>query len=220
MFLAPAVTDPSVFSYRALRKAVGIIAIALPFAVAIPIGILKDTLEPSISCYYYTGTRNIFVGSLCAVGMFMLCCRGYDLYDEIAGIFSAICAIGVAFFPTDPVPCNGQSNVHVGTIHWIFALLLFLTLAVFCLFLFTMSAQNHTVTRKKLQRNVAYRICGVVILLSMALIALLSYLHVDYLPGGLGSEFLFETTSLWAFGAAWLIKGETFLKDEPQAIQN
>src|SRR5277367_2112899 len=141
MLLAPAAKDPSVFSYRALRRAVGIVAIALPIAVAVPIWLLKDhILEPSISCYYYTGTRNVLVGSLCAVAMFMLCCRGYDIYDEIAGIFSAICAIGVAFFPTDPTVCNASSSIRVGNIHWTFALLLFLTLALFCFFLFTMSA--------------------------------------------------------------------------------
>jgi hypothetical protein len=36
---------------------------------------------------------------------------------------------------------------------------------------------------------------------------------MDYF-GRVGTVFLFETTSLLAFGTAWLIKGETFLKDE------
>jgi len=215
MFLAPAPRDPSVFSYRALRKSVGIVAISLPFAVSIPVWLLKNhSLEPSISCYYYTGSRNLFVGSLCAVGMFMLCCRGYDWYDEVAGIFSAICAIGVAFCPTDPVRCNAQSNVHVGTIHWIFAALLFLTLAVFCLFLFTMSAEGRTITRQKLQRNIVYRVCGAVILLSMTAIAILTYHPVDRVFGQFGFEFVFESTSLVAFGLAWLTKSEVLFKDK------
>jgi hypothetical protein len=33
------------------------------------------------------------------------------------------------------------------------------------------------------------------------------------LVGSLYSTFCFESTSLIAFGIAWLIKGETFLKD-------
>jgi hypothetical protein len=29
-----------------------------------------------------------------------------------------------------------------------------------------------------------------------------------------GATFCFETTALFAFGIAWLVKGETFLKDD------
>lgn len=215
MRLAPAPKDPIVLSYLALRKAVGFVAICLPFAVAIPWWFFgSHFLEPSISCYYYTGTRNIFVGSLCALAMFMLCCRGYDIYDEIAGIFSALCALGVAFCPTSPAPCKAQSNVNVGNIHWTFAALLFLTLACFCLFLFTMSAKNRELTRKKVWRNRVYYACGGLIVFSMIMIAVLNCLKITYLPCGLGSEFLFETTALIAFGFAWLVKGEFILKDQ------
>jgi hypothetical protein len=79
MLLAPAAKDPIVLSYLALRKAVGVVAVGLPFALSIPLLVLRQhMIEPSISDYYYTGMRNLFVGSLCAIGMFMLCCRGYD----------------------------------------------------------------------------------------------------------------------------------------------
>jgi hypothetical protein len=76
---------------------------ALPFVLAIPRWFLRDhVLASSISSYYYTGMRNLFVGSLCAFSMFMLCCRGYDKKDEIAGILSSMFALGVAFFRTSP----------------------------------------------------------------------------------------------------------------------
>ena len=220
MLLAPAPKDPIVLSYLALRKAVGFVAIGLPFAVALPWWFLGGHIfEASISCYYYTGMRNIFVGSLCAIAMFMLCCRGYDMYDEIGGIFSAICALGVAFFPTSPGPCKVQRNLNVGNIHWTFAGLLFATLACFCLFLFTMSAQNRILTPRKIQRNRVYKVCGCVIVLSMIMILVLGHFHITNLPGGLGSDFFFETTALLAFGFAWLIKGEFILKDQnPQPL--
>jgi len=105
MLKAPAPKDPVVFSYLALRKAVGTVALALPFAVAIPWGLRYHAIQTSISAYYYTGMRNLFVGSLCAIAMFMLCTRGYDRKDEVAGIFSAVCGIGVAFCPTSPECC-------------------------------------------------------------------------------------------------------------------
>ena len=97
MLLAPSAKDPARLSYFALRKAVGGIALALPFAVAIPWLLYCHTLEGSISYYYYTGMRNLFEGSLCAIALFQLFCRGYDVWDELAGILSGVFALGVAF---------------------------------------------------------------------------------------------------------------------------
>ena len=108
-----------------------------------PLGDLPPRLiETSISAYYYTGMRTLFTGSLCAIATFMLCTRGYDRKDALADIFSGICAIGVAFFPTAPAGGASDHQRHVGWVHYSFAALLFLTLTYFCLFLFTMSAQG------------------------------------------------------------------------------
>jgi magnesium-transporting ATPase (P-type) len=215
MLFAPEPKDPVVLSYLALRKAVGGVALGLPFALAIPWWLLHDRIvENSISSYYYTGMRNLFVGSLCAISMFMLCCRGYDLEDEIAGTFSSICALGVAFFPTTPDTGVTQRQYDIGIVHYIFAALLFSTLAYFCLVLFKMSAQNKLVTPQKIQRNRVYTICGWVIVASLLLILVLHFFKVEHLIGNLGPNFCFESTALIAFGIAWLIKGETFLKDK------
>lgn len=216
MFIAPKPQDAVVLSYLALRKAVGIVALGLPFVLAIPWWFLhQHMLETSISSYYHTGMRNLFVGSLCAIGMFMLCCRGYDRKDEVAGLFSAVCALGVAFFPTSPEDGATSLQQHIATVHYIFAVLLFLTLSYFCLVLFKMSAANKTMTRKKIERNRVYTACGIAILASIGLILILKVIFgKTYLVGSIGTVFCFETTSLLAFGVAWLIKGETFLKDE------
>jgi hypothetical protein len=216
MLIAPKAKDPIILSYLALRKAVGGVALGLPFALSIPWWVLKNhIIETSISSYYYTGMRNLFVGSLCAISMFMLCCRGYDRQDEIAGTFSALCALGVAFFPTAPDSSATKYQCDVGTAHYVFAALLFSTLAYFCLVLFKMTAENKQVTRKKLQRNQVYTGCGYVILASMLLIIVLRMIFkVNHLVDNLSPTFCFESTALVAFGVAWLIKGETFLKDE------
>jgi hypothetical protein len=199
--------DPVVLSYTALRRAVGIVAFVLPFAVTIPVAIATHHVEDSISASYYTFMRNFFVGSLCAISMFMLCCRGYDRKDVIASEFSALCALGVAFFPC-------QNNQTAG-IHYASAALLFSTLAYFCLYLFRLSSGNPT--PRKLQRNRVYAVCGVGILLSMAAMALIAFLEhfgaLSHPPAH--STLFFETTSLISFGIAWLVKGETLLQDRP-----
>jgi len=214
MDIAPRATDPIVLSYLDLRKAVGFVAIGLPFVLAIGWWLFDGhVLESSISSYYYTGMRNLFVGSLCAISMFMLGCRGYDWQDEVAGMFSALCALGVAFFPTTPASGATQYQKDIGIAHYAFAALLFLTLAYFCLKLFKMTAADRKPTRKKLQRNLVYTICGYVILASILTIVILKWRNVAHF-GKIGTVFIFETTSLLAFGTAWLVKGETFLKDE------
>ncbi|MGH9686288.1 MAG: DUF998 domain-containing protein [Candidatus Acidiferrales bacterium] len=211
MFKAPAPKSPIVLSYLALPKAVGGIALALPFSVAIPWAVLHHAVQTSISAYYYTGMRNLFVGSLCAIGMFMLSARGYDTLDEIAGIFSAACAIGIAFFPTSPT----HQRTLVGDVHYVFAGGLFLTLAFFCLVLFKMTAEHHTVTPQKMQHNRVYTVCGIIILASLALLPTMTLVfHVRYVFAGIAPGIFFETTSLFAFGVAWLVKGETFLRDQ------
>ncbi len=214
MLLAPSAKDPASLSYHALRKAVGAIALGLPFAVAIPWWFLGHRLETSISYYYYTVMRNLFEGSLCAVAVFQLFCRGYDWKDEVAGILSGIFALGVAFCPTTPEQSATPLQRHVGILHYTFAALLFSTLAIFCLVLFRMSAEGHTVTPRKVLRNWVYTACGIAIIVSIIAIPVLLYcFHREYLFDGVGTTFFFETTSLVAFGVAWLIKGETLLKD-------
>jgi hypothetical protein len=219
--VAPAAKDPRVLSYLALRKVVGWVALGLPFALIILWSFSGEKFPASISGYYYTTGRNLFVGSLCAIAVFQIFCRGYDLKDEIAGILSGACAIGVAFFPTSPeLTLPTAEQIAIGKVHLTFASILFLVLAYFCLFLFRTTADVRTMTPKKIQRNRVYFVSGLVILASIALILLFGLMNRVYLVGELGARFSFETTALIAFGVAWLVKGETFpfLKDdEPPA---
>jgi hypothetical protein len=207
--------DSLVISYLALRKAVGIIGFALPFVLAFGKILLQDPgIEGSISCYYYTVMRNVFVGSLCAIGVFLMSTRGYDRRDEVAGRFASACAIGVALFPT--APCTGALPQYkfVPILHRSLAALLFLTLAYFCLALFTQTDPSKTPTGRKLQRNAVYRVCGYAILACILVIGVVSLPAVNVLVQQLDPIFWLESVAVVAFGAAWLVKGETILMDD------
>jgi len=206
--------DSLVVSYLHLRKAIGIIAVALPFVLSIGKIILEGHgIQSSISHYYYTDMRNVFVGCLFAIGIFLLSYRGYEWRDRLAGVFACICALGVALFPTTPEPIQLASHHQklIGTLHFIFAGSLFLTLAYFALFLFKKGRPNPT--PRKRMRNRVYTACGIIILLCIVAIAGVKTLLKDTPIIALHPIFWLESLAILAFGISWFTKGEGILKD-------
>ncbi len=59
-----------------------------------------DFVQDSISSYYYTDMRNLFVGILVAVGVFLHAYKGHEKIDNILASLAALCALLVAFVPT------------------------------------------------------------------------------------------------------------------------
>jgi len=213
-----------VISYLSLRKAIGILGFALPFVLPIgqillhALGIQSSLHEPvienSVSYYYYTDMRNIFVGSMCAIGIFLMSYRGYEIWDAIAGRFAFVCAIGVALFPTSPLPLPTPDQKLIGGIHLTFAALLFLTLACISLFLFTKMDPIKPPTPRKLTRNRVYRISGYIMLACIALIAVAALPPIKAMVEQFSPRFWLEAIAIVAFGISWLTKGEAILKDQ------
>jgi protein-S-isoprenylcysteine O-methyltransferase Ste14 len=200
-----------VHSYLFLRRGIGVIGLALPFVLVLGKLIVDGGgLLSSISGYYYTDLRDVFVGSMCAVGIFLLSYRGYDRIDEIASNLAAVAAFGVAFFPTTPTDPTHTDRV-IGTLHVVFAGVFFLTLAYFCFFQFTRT-DNATPTRRKIQRNGVYLACGVVIVAGLVLIVVFG-LFLSSQAAPIRPALWLESAAILAFGVAWLTKGEAILGD-------
>ena len=205
-----------VFSYFTLRKAIGLLGTSFPFVLSLGALILFGTgIQSSISGYYYTGMGDVFVGTLCAIGFFLLSYRGYERKDNVAGDLGCIFAVGVALFPTTPDnPVSGDAR-FIGYIHFAFATLFFLTLIYFSLCLFTKTDPNRPPTPRKLQRNKVYKACGYTMILCIVLIVIY-YLLPDEVASPIevhNPVFWLEAIAVVAFGISWLIKGETILKD-------
>ncbi|NEZ67720.1 DUF998 domain-containing protein [Leptolyngbyaceae cyanobacterium CCMR0082] len=215
---APKTNDRFLISYLELRKAIGILGISLPFILAIG-GIFLFKLlgiQPSLSGYYYTGMRDVFVGNLCAIGVFLWSYKGYERSDDIAGDLACIFAVGVAFFPTFPPDPSALEKV-VGIIHFISAACFFIVLAYFCFALFTKS-DSDSPTDKKLLRNAIYKACGFIIVGALVLLGLNAILpeSLKDLYEYLDPVFWLESIAIIAFGFSWFVKGEGILKDEIQ----
>jgi hypothetical protein len=83
-------------TYRYVR--LGIIGAVLLLGVAMTIEAFSvgDCLQTSISAYYYTPVRAIFVGTLMAIGLALIVIKGPPLEDtslNIAGMFAPVVAI-------------------------------------------------------------------------------------------------------------------------------
>jgi hypothetical protein len=201
-----AMPDEEIVSYRTLRRVVGLLGVALPVVVAAWGCYLQHRLEilPSISDYYALRTRDALVGILFTIAWFLFTYHGYDRRDNIAGNAACVFALGVALFPN-------AGPTASPAIHFTSAAGRFLVLAYFSLFLFTKT--GGTPTPQKLIRNRIYRGCGIIIVASILLLALLHVAGRDLPVRRVAPVFVLETLALWAFGVSWFVKGETVFKD-------
>ncbi len=211
-----------------MRRAVGVTALSLPIVLALgsfaislagPAHVLPHPLlERSISDYYHTPMRNYLVGSLFAIAAFLVCTRGYDLRDEITGYVAGGLALVVALVPS----VNPHHYVHnrfhddLGRVHLVAAALMFFVLAYFCLFLFRKTSPHKPLTRRKRHRNGVFLACGLAMVACMCVMLSLTVKSLQAVLWPTGILFWCESLALIAFGIAWLVKGEVFLRDRPQ----
>ena len=212
----PPSNNSLVLSYLGLRKAVGIIGIALPFVLAFgKIWLESPGIQSSISAYYYTVMRDVFVGSLCAIAIFLMSYR-YELDDDIAGDVACIFALGVALFPTTPELNATDRDKIIGVVHLISAAGFFLTLAFFSFVLFRRTHKDKPRTPMKVWRDRVYAVCGIVIFACVILAAIVGFMSSDSPIKRLDPVFWLEATAIVAFGISWFTKGEAiaFLNDD------
>ncbi|MFJ3793410.1 DUF998 domain-containing protein [Kitasatospora sp. NPDC090091] len=194
---------------RRLRRGVGVIGFLLP--IVLPVGnILTSShvaLLSSMSASYYTHMRNVFVGGLCAVGVFLICYRHDRREDRLSSV-AGVLAVLVALFPTEP-PASVTADPTttqkvVGTLHLGFAAGLFGVLAYFCLRLFA-DSRSPGVRRTAADR--VYLVCGWTIVACLAVVAVGAVLHLTW-DSPLTLMYVGEAVSVFAFGVAWLVKSE------------
>lgn len=209
-------SQPEVLSFQTIRRAIGVLGMSLPVVLLLG-GFCFGChiMMESISHYYYTYFATVFTGTLCAVGLFLITYKGFGPLDDFATNFAGVCAFGVALFPTG-APENlcsiygSDFYTPPSWIHYTFAALFFVTLALISIFLFTRTHPNGRMTEMKKSRNKLYRTCGwLMIIFSVAIPITGSTPLARY-----NSTFWLEMLSLWCFGVSWLVKGEVVLKDK------
>jgi len=222
---------PEIISYYTMRRAIGVLGITLPLILVAGSSLLGECkeIQHSISIYYHTNMRNIFVGYNCAVALFLFAYRGHDWRDNLVGYLGCIFVLGVAFLPCSIGSANQPclitpppQNPLVGKLHNLCALLYFIILIVYSLLLFPkthmdrVSGEKMYMARQKRSRNVIYYICGSLMIVSVSLIVANYWFLKESYPGlkHLNPVFWLETIILLSFGISWLTKGQLIFRDD------
>lgn len=212
---------PQLISARTTIGLIGLLGLMFP-TVLILTAIIKDgcTVLDSLSAYYYTGSRDAFIGILSAMAFAFFSYHGYSnnrgvITDSMAGNLAAISALGVAYFPTavnEPTGCiSNPQYSNYEAVHYGSAVLLFMMLAYFCIFQFTRSKggisywdkeERKLFTEKKSDECTVYIICGAVILLCLLIGGLHAFGYFHYKK----TVMVIEVVMITAFSVAWLYK--------------
>jgi hypothetical protein len=186
---------------KRLRCFIGWLAFALPWAVAL----LLWRFPASISATYYTYEAGpVFMMILGTASVMLMYYNGYDKVDDILNTITGILGVCICLFPcynglfervgTFQIPVNISSRIHNSS-----AILFFILLAYISFFQFTKSAG--TMTKQKKIRNIIYRVCGVGMLTSFAILLL---------PDFYIQTWLTEAVALFFFSLSWLTKANAY----------
>jgi hypothetical protein len=212
--LGPSKEEPEVIAYQRLRLVIGLLGIGLPvvcYAGGRLIGHVG--VQSSLSSYYYTNMGDVFVGILCAIGVFLFSYKGYSDDKGAPGKWACAFAIGVALFPTDRDCTPGCGAPHQFSVHLLFAALLFITLTYYAGVLFRKGSPAGERTPKKLLRNKIYLGCAIIMALCIVVLAAWTFILEPKMPAlsAIHPVFWLEAVAIVAFGFSWLVKSEWIL---------
>jgi hypothetical protein len=178
---------------------VGVIGVLLPFAFIIGEAFFLRAgvhVRGSISAYYHTSMRDIFVGGLCVVGLMLATCMAEQRkrLDWWLSLLAGNAVLGVVFFPTgrpnlvegaplcgttpEPSGCSPVQQqfgeTQVAAIHFACAVVFILSLAAICFYFAYRERRAENTGPAKLQQT-----CGFVIVTAVVWVAVGGLLHWD-----------------------------------------
>lgn len=151
-----------------------------------------------------------------SAGILLINYKGYDRLDDIVATIAGIFGLLICFFPMKylPDPSMPTGVLHLTSdisniFHCISAFGFFGVLAYMSFFRFTKT--SGILTKQKKIKNIIYRVCGIGMLASFALmlLKLIPGIHIYNLT------WIVEAIALFFFGVSWIVKSDAipFLQD-------
>lgn len=190
-----------------LRSLLGWLGMLLPWIVLILSLAFGFPFPDSISATYFIDTCiTPFMIILGAASLLLISYKGYDKQDDIICTLAGIFGLCICIFPCSAI--SGAigtfqlASATSGLIHNISAVIFFGLLSYNSLFLFTKGNGIKIDSKKK--RNIIFRVCGIGMLVSLALIVPVSILGIY------GGTWFVEMLALGFFGISWLTKSNIY----------
>lgn len=204
-------------SFMLMRVAIGLLGVVLPLWL-----VFGDKVafhghpfpRGSLSAYYYSGMRDVFVGALSATGVFLITYKLSERnLDNLASLFAGISAGLIALFPTGRPHGSTlaltplQDLLGETTVKWIHftASVLFIGLLAVLSYYFGVregARPPRPGTRSPRFWRWYHWSCSIA--MALAVLWIVVTLSVGWPPRAL---LIGEWVSAWAFGASWLAKG-------------
>ena len=206
-------------TYTDLRIGTAAIALLFPPSLWLAgtfIPLLRTDFQPSMSAYYHTPLRNIFVGSLFIIGSFLYLYRGFTKRENFLLNVAGLCAVVVALCPTS-LTCNGAQdflcNLRAKEIftlpipHGIAAITFFLCIAASCILDSKKTLKLITSTSRQNWLQRLYWLYGFLMIALPLWAAYLSYaIESTVPPTDRHIAYRVEFAAVWIFAFYWITK--------------
>jgi hypothetical protein len=189
-------------TYSLLRIGIALIGFFFPL-VLWWVGLFRGVkLQGSISAYYHTSMGDVFVGSLCAIGVFLYFYKGVSTEENIALNFAGIFVVLVALLPT-AAPSDLKCETFTAPYwHGTSAILFFIAIAYVCWF---RAKDTLDFVRNQSRKNL-YAVAYKVLAVAMVFLPLLSAFLLYLFNGTNIIVYVIEVIGVWVFSAYWIIK--------------
>jgi len=192
----------TVWTYYMLRSGMSLIAFALPIVLLIGGNRTAPDPQPtSISGYYHTAMRDVFVGALITLGTFLILYRVYNRLENWLLNVAGLAVIGVGLCPCDRDPGSTDGAAHIfmlAPVHGICAAVAFGCLAVVAIFL-GRDTVPQLPQRARARYTTIYIVLGVAMVTAPVTTMILAHRSAT-------SLFWVESAALWVFALYWTVK--------------
>lgn len=221
-------------SYIELSKLLGILGIALPVILLGLTAANHSKILPSISDYYYSISKGVFIGIISAISVFLYTYNGFDDTEKYLSKIAGIAALLLGIFPTSVrednllKPCkfytiddfskfvipSVQNSKFVGSFHLFSAFIFFAVLVIMILWKFIAYERNSSL--RSSNRICLYLICGIVMALCILIMGVNHFIPCMFKDSDdwtFPLTFTCEAIALLFFGIAWITRGKGFMSD-------